>query len=340
MILIASASFLLVVVLVTVWWFLIRGNQSEQDGPSSIESSVLATSGTTSTSNTSTSVISAPTKDPAPFKVVESPTIAPDPYAEYSLLTFAFEHRLLGPGIAPDATTKMTKVVAAEDSYKLVRCSLANGFAVRWMNRYLTVETDGTLLWKERKDEPQSCWNIQPGYCGGDGAEYVMFQSLFNNRFLRVDGYTNKLVCMDTPSSQNAQQFCWKLQKSEPPARRCGTYFDPDYGRIITIPCEIKQDPPQGGTCADVTPGFMSKCCLKHNDASCRSVVLREVVGRKLNEASLYIKTRFPDHKIVTCKRGDACEKANPFPLYAADTWVLPYDEKLGTVHFPAFRFV
>jgi len=334
-----SASFVLVLVAAVVWWFFLRdtGGDSLRE---TVDTDALSIRDDESPTSNRQLTLSSPAKNLTPHRVVEMPTIAPDPYADYALLSFAFEHRLLGPGIAPDATTKMTRVVAAEDSYKLVRCSLANGFAVRWMNRFLTIDTDGSLSWSERKQEPQSCWNIQPGYCGSDGAEFVMFQSIFNNRFLRVDGYTNKLVCVDTPSTENASQFCWKLQRSDPPARRCGTYYDPEYGRIISVPCEIVQDPPQGGTCADTTPGFMAKCCLKHNDPSCRSVVLREVVGRQLDEAALYIKTRFPDHKIVTCKRGDVCEKANPFPIHAADTWVVPYDEKLGTVHFPAFRFV
>jgi len=325
----ALSCVVVLIVAVVVWWFFLR-DTTPAPAPVIVPPAP---------ERPAAPVIQA-TRPPPNAKVEEMPTIAADPYAEYALMNFAFEHKILGPGIAPDATTKMTRVVAAEDSFKLVRCSLANGFAVKWMNRYLTVEPKGDLIWSERKQEPGSCWTLQPGYCGGDGAEYVMFQSMFNRRFLRVDGYTNKLVCVDSPSTDNAAQYCWKLQKPQPAARRCGTYFDPDYGRIITVPCEIVQDPPPGGTCADTTPGFMSKCCLKHNDASCRSVVLREVVGRGLNEAALYIKTRFPDHKIVTCKRGDVCEKANPFPIHDGNTWVLPYDATLGTVFFPAFRFI
>lgn len=328
-----------IVVAFLAWWFL--GRQSGGGGNSNAaKASDASVASVTNVTSPQKIVMQAPKPAGPPARVEEMPTIAPEPWSEYALLNFAFEHRLLGPGIAPDATTKMTRVTAAEDSYKMVRCTLANGYSVKWMNRYLTVNPDGTLLWNDRKDEPGSCFALEPGFCGGDGKEFIMMRSLLNNRFLRVDGYTNKLVCMDSPSSDNAAQFCWKLQPSQPARRRCGQYYDPDYGRVVNIPCDIVQDPPEGGTCADVTPGFMSKCCLKHNDKSCRNVVLREVVGRGINEAALYIKTRFPDHTIVKCGRGDPCEKMNPFPIHQADTWVLPYDKRLGTVSFPAYRFV
>jgi hypothetical protein len=271
----------------------------------------------------------------------EVPTYAPEPMTNYAQMKLAFEHRILGPGYAPDATARMTRVVNAERPYELVRCGSVNGYAIRWMGRFLVVNTDGTVMWSDRRDEPPGCWMIEPGYCGGDGAEFVMFRSIFNNNFLRVDGDTKKLVCVDAPTSENAGQYCWRLQKNAPIKRRCGTYYDEDYGRVINVPCEIIEDPPPGKDCSAVTPGYMAKCCLRHGqDKSCRSVVLREVVGRGLNEASLYIKTRFPDHKIVTCARGDACERANPFPLYKSDTWVLRYDRRLGTIHYPAFRFI
>jgi hypothetical protein len=265
-------------------------------------------------------------------------TIPPARLSEYGLTRFAFEHKLLGPGIKPDANAKMTRVSAAEDSAVLVSCSMVNGYAVRWMNRFLTVNTDGSVEWSDRRGEPDSCWKLEPGYCG-DG-EFVMMKSLFNNNFLRVDGATNKLVCVDKPSTESAIQYCWRLKPTGQTRRRCGRYYDVDYGRVIDVPCEIVQDPPEGGSCLDVTPGFVAKCCLKHNSDNCRSVVAREVVGRTVNEAGLYLKTRFPNHRIELCADDDdACQKANPFPIHDSNKWVLKYNKRLGTVTFPAYRF-
>lgn len=269
------------------------------------------------------------------------PLINPNPMDDYGLLNFSFESRVLGPGYTPDARTKMTRTTAAEDNYKLVRCQFSNGYAIKWSGRYLSLKVDGTVEWNVRKDEPNTCWKIEPGYCGGDGAQYVMLRSLMNNQFLRIDGDTKRLVCVDAPTADNAYQYCWKFQKDDPIRQRCGTYYHPDYQRVVTIPCTIVKDPPPGKGCDSVTPGYMAKCCGRYpNDTSCRSVFLREVVGRGLNEASLYIKTRFPQHQILTCARGDACEHADPFPLYKSDTWILPYDKRLGTVSSPAFRFI
>ena len=91
----------------------------------------------------------------------------------------------------------------------------------------------------------------------------------------------------------------------------------------------------------DVTPGYKSECCGKHpEDQTCRSLYIREVVGRTLAEASVYIKTRFPKYTILKCARGDACERAQPFPLPKPDTIVLVYDPRLGTITKPAYRFV
>jgi len=269
------------------------------------------------------------------------PLVNPNPLDDYSLLKFSFESRVMGPGYTPDARTKMTKTTAAEDNYQLVKCQFANGYAVKWSGRYLSLNADGSVEWNVRKDEPNTCWRIETGYCGGDGAQYVMLRSLMNNQFLRIDGDTQKLICLDAPTADNAYQYCWKFQSDAPIRQRCGTYYHPDYKRVVTIPCTIIKDPPPGKQCDSVTPGYMSKCCSRRaQDTSCRSVFIREVVGRGLNEAALYIKTRFPEYQILTCARGDKCEYADPFPLYKADLIVIPYDKRLGTVSAPAYRFI
>ncbi len=269
----------------------------------------------------------------------DGPTTGPERLTDLGLLSFAFEHKILGPGIKPDATTKMTRVNKAEDDFMIVKCGMTNGYAIRWMGRYLNVTPSGQVEWNVRQSEPDACWIIEPGYCGGDASEFVMLRSLYNNRFLRVDGATMKLVCVDSPSTENTAQYCWRLKKTGDVRRRCGKYYDKDYGRVIDVPCEIIRDPPEGGSCLDVTPGFVASCCLKHNDARCRSVVAREVVGRTINEAGLYLKTRFPNHVVELCADGDACEKADPFPIHDSNKWVLRYNKRLGTVSFPAYRF-
>lgn len=284
-------------------------------------------------------VTTSPTPQPATMSAEpDEVTIGPEKMTDYGLVPFSFEHKILGPGIKPDATATMTRVNQAEDDFVLVQCGMASGYAIRWMGRYLNVTPTGSVEWNVRKSEPDACWSIEAGYCG-DAGEFVMMRSRLNGRFLRVDGATKKLVCVDSPSTENTAQYCWRLKKTDPIRRRCGTYYDKEYGRVISVPCEIIQDPPQGGSCLDVTPGFVAKCCLKHNDARCRSVVAREVVGRKISEAGLYLKSRFPNHVVELCADGDECEKAEPFPIHDSNKWVVRYNKRLGTVSFPAYRF-
>jgi hypothetical protein len=164
----------------------------------------------------------------------QPPLVTPSPTQDYSLLKFSFEHRILGDGITPDARTKMTPKSAAEDNYQLTRCQFVNAYSIKWSGRYLTVvPTDGTLEWNIRKEEPSACWEIVPGFCGGDGAQYVMLKSKLNNNYLRVNASTKKLVCVDKPSTENAAQYCWKFQKDDPIRRRCGTFYHPDYQRVV-----------------------------------------------------------------------------------------------------------
>ena len=280
------------------------------------------------------------TVPPTTAPEVDEITLGPSKTEDYGLIPFDFEHKILGPGVKPDANATMTMVNRAEDDFVLVSCGMANAYAIRWMGRYLNNTPNGMPEWNVRKSEPDACWKLEPGYCDDDKGEFVMLRSLLNNRFLRVDGATRKLVCVDSPSTENTSQYCWRAKKDMTNMRRrCGTYYDKDYGRVITVPCTIVQDPPEGGSCLDVTPGFVSKCCLKHNDPKCRSVVAREVVGRKISEAGLYLKTRFPNHVVELCEEGTECEKANPFPIHDANKWILRYNKRIGTVTFPAYRF-
>lgn len=253
---------------------------------------------------------------------------------EFKLIEFAFEPKLL-PGRVPDASTKMVVKPSGFAPFKFVGCD-STGYSIRWMGRYLTLDDSSTLRWSTEKMEPNSCFQIQPGYC--DSTEYIMLRSLFNNHFLRVDGATKKLICVDGPTRNTSDQFCWRLVDDTPQKMPCGPQFLPDYGRVVNIPCEVKATPP----CGDATPGFKSACCLRHpDDPTCAGSVFREVMGRPLAEAALYIKTRHPGLTIKKCERTDpVCNKLKPFPIYDADTVVLPYDKKLGIVSAPAFRFI
>ncbi|MGA1564029.1 MAG: hypothetical protein ACO35C_05360 [Pontimonas sp.] len=254
--------------------------------------------------------------------------------SEFKLLEFTFEHKLL-PGRVPDASTKMVVKPAGFAPFKFVSCQ-STGYAIRWMGRYLSLKSSSELAWTTEKQEPNSCFRVVSGYC--DGTKYIMLRSLFNNHFLRVDGDTNKLVCVDSPTRNNADQYCWKLASDDPVGMPCGPQFLPDYGRVVNIPCEIKATPP----CGEATPGFKSACCLRHpDDPTCAGSVFREVMGRPLAEAALYIKTRQPGLTIKKCEQTDpVCTKLKPFPIPEPDTVVLPYDKKLGIVSGPAFRFV
>jgi hypothetical protein len=253
---------------------------------------------------------------------------------EFKLLEFSFEPKLM-PGRVPDAETKMVVKPSGYAPFKFVGCQ-STGYAIRWMGRYLTFEDSSTFKWTTQKREPSSCFKIVPGYC--DSSDYIMLRSLRNNHFVRVDGATKKLVCVDSPTRNNADQFCWKITSTDPVKMPCGPQFLPDYGRVVNIPCEIKATPP----CGEATPGFKSACCLRHpDDATCAGSVFREVMGRPLAEATLYIKTRHPGLTIKKCERSDPiCNKLKPFPIYDANTIVLPYDKRLGIVSAPAFRFI
>ena len=256
------------------------------------------------------------------------------------LTNFAFENLVVGSGVTPDATMTMSRTTAAETNYKLVRCSLVNAYSIVWSGRYATVTPTGELEWSLDKEEPQSCFIVKPGYCGDTGA-FIMLQSVFNKHFLRVNGQ-NKVVAVDGPTPRSTSSFCW-LMRSAPSYDRqpCGTVYRPEYGRVVNIPCDIRKMPGQGQNCGHVTQGFMADCCGKRpNDPACRSIYIREVVGRTLAEGSVYLKTRFPDFKVLKCAQGDACESAHPFPIAKPDTIVLVYDKKFGTVVRPAYRFV
>jgi hypothetical protein len=260
---------------------------------------------------------------------------------ETKLTEIPFEP-LLMPGYAPDASAVVKKKTDGYPPFKLVSCT-GNGYAIRWMGRYLTVRTSDDVRWELERMEPQSCFKIRPGYCVVDGrsGDYVMFQSHLNKQFLRVDGDTKKIICADGPTESTTPQFCWKFIDDTPKRMPCGPQFLPEYGRVVDVPCSINYGEPD---CAAATPGFKSACCLRHpEDPSCRGSVFREVVGRSVDEASLYLKTRLPrSTKLRLCPSGAACERIMQptFANFDADTVVIPYDKRLGVVTYPAYRYI
>lgn len=323
MLLPSIAVLLLLVSCVGAIWFLTtRGNT---------KTPVTSKTNKTTRSNINTN----PPKVAAPMVNLTNQSDVPTPVdTEFKLLEFAFEPKLLA-GHVPDARTKVVPKPAGYPPFKLVPCA-STGYAIRWSGRYLTMRTSSEFYWSTTKMEPNSCFQVVPGYC--DSTEYIMIRSLFNRYFLRVDGATKKLVAVDAPTRNNADNFCWKMANDEPKKMPCGPQFIPEYGQVVNIPCEIKLGPP----CGDATPGFKSACCMRYpDDATCRGAVFREVMGRPVAEAALYIKSRLPGVVIKKCERSDqVCNRLKPFPIYDENTMVLPYDKRLGIVSGPAFRWI
>lgn len=331
--LLSLVSFLLVSVLAAVAFFFIwqgRESVAEPDDPPAVQP-----------------VKPSPPRAPVPdiplgpYPPVESqPSDAEG--IETRLTTMPFEPYLM-PGYAPDASAVLKQKTDGYPPFKLVSCS-GNGYAIRWMGRYLTVHASDDVTWELERMEPQSCFKIRSGYCvdqEGRTGDYVMFQSHWNKQFLRVDGDTKKLICADGPTESTTMQFCWKFIDDTPKKMPCGPRFLPEYARVVDVPCAINYGEPD---CAAATPGFKSACCLRHpEDASCRGSVFREVVGRSVDEASLYLKTRLPQStKLRLCASGAACERIMQptFANYDADTVVIPYDTRLGVVTYPAYRYI
>ena len=257
---------------------------------------------------------------------------------DIALTEFTFEN-LTMPSYVPDARTRMVRKPAGNPPYKLVNCNVANAYAIRWNGRFLNMYSPNKFEWKTNKEEPDGCFTIVPGYCGGNGKDYVMLRSTMNRHFLRIDEGSGMLICKDTPTARTAEKYCWKLRDTDASTKMpCGPQYSEDLKRVIDIPCTILQEPLPGKGCSSVTKGFVAKCCGVHpDDPECRGSYWREVVGRQLTESILYLKTRRPDLKVQPCPH--PCTK-NPFPEYDETTVMIPYDTRSGFVTAPAFRFI
>lgn len=315
---------LLIVIGVCTWYFS-RGSTSS---PTPAPSAPVAAAATLPTATQTRADASVSDIDQPPIK---TPT-------DVTLTEFAFENMVL-PLYVPDATTRMVRKPAGNPPFKLVNCNVANAYAIRWNGRFLNMHNPNKFQWTTDKREPDGCFTIVPGYCGGNGRDYVMLRSTMNRHFLRIDEASGMLVCKDTPTARTAEKYCWKLRNEDGEKKiPCGPQYSEELKRMIDIPCTIIKDPPVGKGCSSVTKGFISKCCGVHpEDPDCRGSYWREVVGRQLTEAVLYLRTRRPDLKIEPCPH--PCNK-DPFPVYDANVVRIPYDVRSGYVTAPAFRFI
>jgi hypothetical protein len=262
---------------------------------------------------------------------------AASPSTETVLLEFAFEP-LSMPGYVPDSSKPNPKLVqkpAGNPPYKLVSCNLNNGYAVRWNGQYLTSSEFG-VQWTESREEPLSCFEIVPGYCGG--SKYIFLRNFGDRNFLRYDSTNGKLICQDGPTGRSASEYCWKLESDDAKPQPCGPQYSYDAGKVIDIPCNIQEMPTTDGkSCNTVTPGYQSACCIKkgadaQSDPGCKDLLWTNVVGRPLQEAMLLIRTQRPDLALQPCP--EPCT-VSAFPTPQIHTVVLPYDARSGIITSP-----
>lgn len=251
---------------------------------------------------------------------------------EARLATFAFESKTR-PGFVPNKQGRIAQKPAGNPPYKLVACQYSGSYAIRWNARYLTVLSPNSVKWTEDKQEPGSCFKLVPGYCG-DGNNYVMLRSMANKLFLRADATSGVLVCKDVPTARTATSYCWKLNPESKVRQPCGQQYSYDLGRIIDVPCNVTPMPKPGESCQTVTPGYRASCCLRkgpdaEHDAYCESTIFPKVVGRSLQEALLYLKTRRPDLALKPCPEPCTVEAV---PIQNPNLVVIPYDPRSNFV--------
>lgn len=254
---------------------------------------------------------------------------------------FAFESMTM-PGYVPTIDASLANKTAAMPPFKFVACG-DSGYAIRWNGKYLTLDQDRVAYWHEEKLEPDSCFKVVPGYCGT--TKYIMLRSGANNSFLRYDPSSKKLVCVDAPTGRTSSKFCWKLEPDPVVVKQpCGCQYSYELGRVVCTPCDGVKEMPDtlNGSCSTVTAGYQATCCIRkgaasQSDAFCNTVAWPEVVGRTLQEAMLYIRTRRPDLTLVPCS---APCTAEAYPTQSPNTVVIPYDPRSGLVVAAARRLI
>jgi len=221
---------------------------------------------------------------------------------------------------------------AGNPPYKLVQCG-TGAYSLRWAGRYLTVYDPNKLTWEETRREPDSCFTIVPGNCGGD--KYVMLRSKHNKMFVRYDKESLALVCKDIPTARTSLDYCWKLQADEYTGQPRGCQYSYDLQRVGCTDRNVKKTPQTGASCSTVTAGYQAECCATRpeQDAFCKSHYCPDIVGRSLKEAMLYLRTRRPDLTLQPCPAPCAVS-AHPTPT--PGTVVIPYDPRTSLVTAPA----
>lgn len=273
--------------------------------------------------------VAAPARAAQDFFDMPTTTDAP----ELSIKEFAFEP-FLKPGVVPNQAAKLSKKPAGIAPFKFVSCA-DNTYAIRWSGMYLTVVDPTRVEWTETKQEPNGCWLIIPGRCNSEN--FIMLRNIGNKHFLKPEA-NGDLVCKDTPTGRTATQYCWKLAPTDLAATKqpCGCIYSADLGRVVCTPCNLKEMPDTAqGSCSTVTAGYQAKCCLRKTaaqrvtDPFCGSAVWPETVGRTLQEAMLYIRTRRPDLLLRPCPTPCTVEA---YPEPSPTTVIIPYDARSGLV--------
>lgn len=244
------------------------------------------------------------------------------------------------PLIIPTVQGRLGRKAAGTPPFNLVQCDLLGGYAIRWNYKYFTLKDANTMEWTEDKQEPHSCWRIVPGYCGNEG--YVMLRSLANNQFLTYDTASDALVCRDIPTGRTAKQYCWKLTPDAATQGPCGCQYDYKLGRVVCKPCNVKKMPDGNESCSTVTLGYQAECCVakrwgSQSDPFCRTAAWPEVIGRSVQEAMLFLRTRRPDLVLQPCP--SPCS-VSAYPEPKQNIIVIPYDPRTGTVTAAARRLV
>ena len=250
---------------------------------------------------------------------------------EAKLATFAFESKTR-PKYVPNQQGRIAIIPSGNPPYKLVGCDSVGAYAIRWNGRYLTVDSPNLVKWTEEKLEPGSCFKIVPGYCGG--GEYIMLRSVANKLVLRADDTYGQLVCKDTPTARTADSYCWKLNPTTTSKQPCGPQYSYDLGRIVDIPCNVKEMPDGNASCSTVTAGYQAKCCTAKgqgaaHDTFCEATIFPKVVGKSLQEAILYIRTRRPDLSLKPCPEPCTTEA---IPIQSPNLVIIPYDARSNVV--------
>ena len=112
------------------------------------------------------------------------------------------------PSYFPNENGQIRHVPADQQpTFDIVGCG-TDGIAIKGFgDKYLTVGDDLQAKWSNELVSPNSCWSIVHGRCTPAG--FVMLQSKFNNKYLRVEYYS--MWAKDTPTSTAPYDYCFRF---------------------------------------------------------------------------------------------------------------------------------